>query len=245
MPLHVLVVDDEAPALAELAYLLAQDDRIATVETADSAAQALRALEDGEFDVIFLDIHMPGLSGLNLARVLARFSAPPPIVFVTAYEQHAVEAFDLSAVDYVLKPVQQSRLAEAVRRVNEASGQDALSPLDDDPLIPVELGGVTRFIRRSDVRYAESQGDYVRLHTAVGSHLVRGSLTMLDDQWRDSGFVRIHRQHLIAIAHIREIRLESGRCTVLVDDIELPVSRRHTRELRDLLVRNAQLKAPS
>jgi DNA-binding LytR/AlgR family response regulator len=245
MPLHVLVVDDEPPALAELAYLLERDDRIATVHTADSAAQALRALENSEFDVIFLDIHMPGLSGLNLARVLARFSAPPPIVFVTAYEEHAVEAFDLSAVDYVLKPVQESRLAEAVRRICEASGHEGRPSFEGDPLIPVELGGVTRFVRRSDVRYAESQGDYVRLHTASSSHLVRTSLAMLEDQWREAGFVRIHRQHLVAIAHITEIRLDSGRCTVLVDQTELPVSRRHTRELRDLLVKNAQLRAPS
>jgi DNA-binding LytR/AlgR family response regulator len=238
MSLQVLVVDDERPALDELAFLLGRDPRVASVTCADSAAEALRVLQEGTVDAVFTDIRMPGLSGLDLARVLSRFRTPVPVVFITAHDDHAVDAFDLNAVDYVLKPVRDERLAEAVRRVVEAlstPGRDV-----DDESIPVELGGVTRFVPRADVLYAEAQGDYARLHTAEGSHLIRTPLTTLEDDWRDHGFVRIHRSLLVALAHVDEVRLEAGRCSVIVGGHELTVARRHTRELRDVLVRQAR-----
>ncbi len=232
--LRVLVIDDERPALDELSFLLKQDSRVRGVLTSDSATEALRVLQDLEIDAVFLDISMPGLSGLELAQVLSRFKSPPPVVFVTAHDQHAVEAFDLNAVDYVLKPVSEDRLAEAVRRVVEGSGRPA--PRADDQ-IAVELGGRTRFISRADVRYVEAQGDYARLHTPEGSHLLRTPLTTLEAEWREAGFVRIHRSLLVSLPHVEEIRTDSGRCTVVIAGQELAVSRRHTRELRDLLVR--------
>jgi DNA-binding LytR/AlgR family response regulator len=237
-PLRVLVVDDERPALDELSWLLGRDPRIGEVLTSDSAADALRVLQEGDVDAAFMDIRMPGLTGLDLARVLSRFREPPPVVFVTAHDEHAVDAFDLNAVDYLLKPVRDDRLNEAVRRVVEARASAA--PSGGDDLIAVELGGRTRFVARTDVRYVEAQGDYARLHTPEGSHLVRVPLTALEEQWRDAGFVRIHRSLLVALAHVEEVRMESGRCTVLVDGEELAVSRRHTRQLRDLLVRRAR-----
>jgi DNA-binding LytR/AlgR family response regulator len=241
-PLRVLVVDDERPALDELAWLLGRDARIGSVRTTDSAAEALRVLQEEQVDAVFLDIRMPGLNGLELARVLSRFRMPPPVVFVTAYDEHAVDAFELNAVDYVLKPVRDDRLSEAVRRIVEARGVTPV--LDQDDNIAVELGGVTRFISRADVRYVEAQGDYARLHTGSGSHLIRVPLTSLEDEWREAGFVRIHRSLLVALPHIEEVRMDSGRCTVVVAGEELVVSRRHTRELRDLLVRRARPGTP-
>jgi DNA-binding LytR/AlgR family response regulator len=235
--LRVLVVDDERPALDELAYLLGRDDRVGVVLTADSAAEALRVLQEEPVDAVFCDIRMPGLTGLDLAKVLSRFKAPPPVVFVTAHDEHAVDAFELSAVDYVLKPVREDRLAEAVRRIVSAGA----TPADgQDEQIPVELGGVTRFVRRSEVRYAEAQGDYARLHTPSGNHLLRVPLSTLEEQWRDAGFVRIHRSHLVSLSHVSEVRMDGGRCTVVVDGEELPVSRRHTKALRDVLVRRSR-----
>jgi DNA-binding LytR/AlgR family response regulator len=235
--LRLLVVDDERPALDELTFLLERDDRVSAVCSADSAAEALRILQEGEVDAVFTDIRMPGLSGLDLARVLSRFRSPPPVVFITAHDEHAVDAFEVDAVDYVLKPVRDARLGEAVRRVVEAR-----APLrePDDESIPVELGGVTRFVSRGDVLYAEAQGDYARLHTAEGSHLIRTPLTTLEDDWRDAGFVRIHRSLLVALSHVEEVRVDAGRCSVLVGGQELTVSRRHTRELRDVLVRHTR-----
>ncbi|MGN6252385.1 MAG: LytR/AlgR family response regulator transcription factor [Marmoricola sp.] len=228
--LSVLVVDDERPALDELAYLLGRDDRIGVVRCCGSATAALRVLREEPVDVVFVDIEMPGLTGLELAEVLARFKEQPRVVFVTAHSEHAVEAFDLQAVDYVLKPVREARLREAVRRVTDAPATAAA-----DDTIPVELGGVTRFVARSEVRYVEAQGDYSRLHTASGSHLVRLPISTLEERWGEAGFVRIHRSLLVALPHVEEVRTDNGRCSVLVAGRELQVSRRHTPALRELL----------
>jgi DNA-binding LytR/AlgR family response regulator len=234
-PLRVLVVDDERPALDELAFLLGRDERVGEVRCCDSATDALRVLRDEPVDAVLVDIAMPGLTGLELAEVLARFKEPPPIVFVTAHSEHAVDAFDLQAVDYVLKPVREERLREAVRRIRDVG---TTSRRDDT--IPVELGGVTRFVSRSEVRYVEAQGDYARLHTAAGSHLVRLPLAALEERWADAGFLRIHRSLLVSLHHVDEVRVDAGRCSVVVGGTELPVSRRHTPVLRELLRKGRQ-----
>jgi DNA-binding LytR/AlgR family response regulator len=259
--LRVLAVDDEAPALEDLVYLLRSDPRIAHVEAVTDATKALRvlhrAMDAGQpLDAVFLDIRMPGLDGLDLARVLSRFAQPPPVVFVTAHQQPAVEAFELKALDYLLKPVRQERLAESVHRIVHevwdsktpteplpaASAQPANTtpPEMGDEVIPVELGGVTRFIRLADIRYVEAHGDYARLHTATGSGLVRAALNGLEERWRSAGFVRIHRSHLVSLGHIDELRLEDGHLSVTIGGAVLPVSRRHARHLRQLLVRRAR-----
>jgi len=230
--LRVLVVDDEAPAREELAYLLRDDPRVAAVQQAANAGQALRLLGEGGLDAVFCDIKMPGLDGVELARVVGQFAAPPRIVFVTAYDDRAVDAFELGAVDYLLKPVRAERLDQAVRRVVGAAAE---APADEDEVIAVELGGVTRFVRRSQVRWVEAQGDYARLHTADGSHLLRSSMTELEARWADAGFVRIHRSTLVALAHVEEVRAIDGRYCVRVGSDDLQVARRHTRELRERL----------
>jgi DNA-binding LytR/AlgR family response regulator len=230
--LKILVVDDERPVLDELAYLLELDERIEEVTCAGSGTEALRLLRERDVDAVFLDIAMPGLSGLELAAVLARFRTPPQLVFVTAHAEHAVDAFDLRAVDYLLKPVREERLREAVRRIVDGG---ATAPRDDT--IAVELGGVTRLVSRSQVSFVEAQGDYSRLHTATGSHLVRLPISSLEERWRDTGFIRIHRSLLISLPHVEEIREEDGRVAVLVGGRELQVSRRHTPALREQLRR--------
>ena len=231
----MLVIDDERPALDELTFLLEQDDRVAEVHATDSPTEALRLLQQLEVDAVFLDVQMPGLTGIELAQVLSRFKTPPVAVFVTAHDQHAVDAFELNAVDYVLKPVREERLAEAVRRVLAATRTEQA-----EEQVPVERGGVTRFVPISQIRYVEAEGDYARLHTAEDSYLVRVPLHQLEQEWADAGFVRIHRSVLIATAYVDEVHVDGGRCSVVIGDQHLQVSRRHTRELRDLLVRNAR-----
>ncbi|MEU1866355.1 LytR/AlgR family response regulator transcription factor [Streptomyces gardneri] len=251
--LRVLAVDDEEPALGELLYLLRADPRVRTAEGAGDATAALRrigrALETGPdgddgIDVVFLDIHMPGLTGLDVARLLAGFARPPLVVFVTAHEGFALQAFDLKAVDYVLKPVRRERLAEAVRRVHDLVHVAAAAPAPPaapavNEQIPVELGGVTRFVPVDDIAYVEAHGDYARLHTDHGSHLVRIPLSTLEERWAARGFVRIHRSHLVALDRIDELRLDGGSTSVRLGDTDLAVSRRHARHLRDLLMRRA------
>jgi DNA-binding LytR/AlgR family response regulator len=244
--LRVLAVDDEPPALDELAFLLRADPRVAKVSTAGDATEALRVLRDTDVDVVFLDIRMPGLDGMELARVLGRFAKPPAVVFVTAYDDRAAEAFDLGVTDYVRKPVQADRIAESLRRVlagRLVSAHPAVlgqRERADDPTIPVELAGTTRMLPRSAVCWVEAQGDYARLHTADGSHLVRVPLATLAERWADAGFVRVHRSYLVQLKLITELRLTAGGYVVVVNGRELPVSRRHTRELKDKLVRAAK-----
>jgi DNA-binding LytR/AlgR family response regulator len=243
--LRVLAADDEAPALEELTYLLRRHPRVESVRHAADAAEALRDLgrmiTDGDrLDAVFLDICMPGLDGLDFTRLVTGFADPPAVVFVTAHEEFAVAAFELGAVDYLLKPVDPGRLSEAVRRIEEVVHRDAAaeeSEAEGDEMIPVELGGRTRLIARAGVTHAEAHGDYVRLHTPDGSYLVRVPLATLAERWGPAGFIRIHRSTLVAAAHITELRFADGRAVVLVGERSLPVSRRHSREVRDLLVR--------
>ncbi|NKX49067.1 response regulator transcription factor, partial [Arthrobacter deserti] len=195
---NVLVVDDELPAVEALAYLLARDERVGSIHKAASGAEALRALENHDVDALFLDIHMPALSGLDIARVISRFSRPPAVVFVTADEDKAVQAFELAAVGYLLKPVRAERLAGSVRRICEllddrmARGEGA-EPAARPEVISVDQGGVTKMIRRDDIRYVQAQGDYARLHTAESSYLIRVPLNDLERQWAQAGYLRIHR----------------------------------------------------
>ncbi|MCC9146231.1 MULTISPECIES: LytTR family DNA-binding domain-containing protein [unclassified Arthrobacter] len=231
-PLTVVVADDEAPAVEELAYLLGQDARIGTVHRAASGAQALHEIETRDVDAVFLDIHMPALSGLEIAKALGRRERPPAVVFVTADEDQALHAFDLAALDYLLKPVRPERLAESVRRICETVS-DA-EPEDAD-VVTVVQGATTKIIPRGEIRYVQAQGDYARLHTADASYLIRVPLADLEEQWAGAGFVRIHRSFLVARSHIRQVRLTGGRTSVRLGDVDLPVSRRHLPAVRTTL----------
>jgi len=183
---------------------------------------------------------MPGLDGLELARVLGRFSDPPAIVFVTAHEEHALEAFDAGGMGYLLKPVTLDRLVSTLQRVAHRNLGDGLGEGSLDTIL-VEIGSLTKIIAREEVSWVESAGDYVRLHLrGGGQHLVRIPISFLEERWSDHGFTRIHRSFLVALRDIHELRTSEGHTTVGVDDVALPVSRRHSKELRDRLVRYAR-----
>jgi DNA-binding LytR/AlgR family response regulator len=253
-------VDDEPHGLSELVHCLESNARIGRVLDAVDASEALRRLiasDDPELrmrkdrglppvDAVFADIQMPGLSGMEMSKVLSALSPPPMLVFVTGRADEAVDAFELGAIDYVLKPCKQDRLDRAIGRVVEklqsAASLDAVagatSVKTDEEVIPVELAGTTKLIPRSSVRWVEAQGDYARLFTAEGSHLVRIPLAQLEERWEKAGFVRIHRSFLVALQLITEMRMGQGGYQVVIgnDEKVLPVSRRHTRELKDRLV---------
>jgi DNA-binding LytR/AlgR family response regulator len=250
--LTVLAVDDEAPALDELAYLLDRHPDIAEVIRAGDATSALRELNARRIDAVFLDINMPGLSGIELAGVLANFSERPAIVFVTAHDDKAVAAFDVGAIDYLLKPIRDDRLDEAVRRAAGAQTAEAgpVEPTEEpakepeSDVVPAEVGGVTHLVPRDSIGWVEAEGDYARLHSASGSHLVRIPLSTLETRWRDHGFQRVHRSYLVALRLVTGLRSTDGAMLVRLrangasPAVELPVSRRQARELRDRVVRN-------
>lgn len=246
--ISVLIADDETPAVDELAFLLRHDPRIGTIHCATSGAEAIRLLAREPVDAAFFDIHMPGLSGFDLARALHRFEQRPVFVFVTADEDGALEAFDLAAVDYLLKPVRTERLDRSVTRIIEAlraasatasarqsGGAGRVAAPATPEMIAVTLGGTTRMIRRDEVRYAQAQGDYTRLHTEEASYLVRIPVSDLERQWADAGFVRVHRSYLVALAHLSRVRLSGDRPSVNVGQAELPVSRRMLATVREHL----------
>ena len=246
--LIVVAVDDEEPALAELTYLLGKTPGIAVVRPAGTATDALELLQADDVDAVFLDIRMPGMDGLALARVIGRFAVPPPVVFVTAYDSHAVDAFDIAAVDYLLKPIRAERLAQAVARVQralEAEAGEPRSAADElpDETIAVELGGVTRYVKRSEVVYVEAQRDYVRLHTREGSHLVRVPLAALEERWESAGFLRVHRRFLVNSTFVEGLRATGGWVTVdLGEGQGVPVSRRHAAAVKEALVAGRKLE---
>ena len=173
---------------------------------------------------------------------------PPVVVFVTAYDEHAAAAYGLGAVDYLLKPVSAERLAAALARVRRftapagstAAEQPAPTPVDALAAVPVELAGRTHYVRRDDVRFVEAHGDYVRLHTPTGAHLVRIPISRLEEHWQRAGFTRVHRSYLLAVPAVRELRSDlSGGLLAHTDVGDVPVSRRHARELRELLLEAA------
>ncbi|MEV4736405.1 MULTISPECIES: LytR/AlgR family response regulator transcription factor [unclassified Microbacterium] len=232
--IDVLVADDERPALDELVHLLRLDPRIGDVLTASSGAEALRMLSQRAVRIAFLDIHMPGLLGTELARSLLALAAPPAVVFVTADEARAVEAFELRAADYLLKPVRVERLRQAIDRVIDLG--EVIAPVDDE-MLPVTVGSTVRFVRRSEVRWVQAQGDYSRLHTEGGGHLVRIPISELEARWADAGFLRIHRSTLVRATAVAEARLSGSDPVVVVDTTVLPVSRRLVPSVREALLR--------
>jgi two-component system response regulator LytT len=242
--LRVLAVDDERPALEDLARILESSPQVAEVVLADSGGEALRTLAERRFDALFLDVRMPDIDGLGVAGLLGQFADPPAVVFVSAYEDGAVGAFELElhALDYLMKPVSRARIVQALDRViaDRSSPPSGAIPTVSDPesaeIIPVahQRGGATRLLPRASVLYVKAEGDYVRIVADEGRFLVRGALAELERRWLPHGFVRVHRSYIANLRRAVEIRPElgGGATVVLADGSEVPVARRQVAELR-------------
>jgi DNA-binding LytR/AlgR family response regulator len=250
--IRVLAVDDERPALEDIGRLLRDSPLVGDVVLADGGAEALRRIAEERFDVIFLDVRMPGVDGLELANLLTQFADPPALVFVSAYEDGAVGVFehDLRPLDYLMKPVSRARVEQALQRVvgpDDAlarfPGQRATSPElpsvpvgMTDEIIPVEhqRGGATRLLDRSTVLFVRAEGDYVRIHADSGRYLVRVALSDIEQRWGAFGFVRVHRSYLANLRRATEIRPELGGAVTIVmaDGSTVPVARRQVADLR-------------
>jgi len=233
---RVLAVDDELPALEDLVRMLETSPTVDRVESAASAEEALVALGDGAaIDAVFLDVRMPGLGGLELARVLRRFEHTPAIVFVSAFDDAAVGAFEVAAVDYLVKPVSRRRLDEAIERAARRAAPD--EPVTDDHetlAVDALRGGGTRLLPRSSVLYLQAHGDYVRVASSEGRFLVRARLSDLEERWAGHGFVRVHRGFVVNLRRAVEVRprLNGTAVLVMTDGAEVPIARRQVGELR-------------
>jgi DNA-binding LytR/AlgR family response regulator len=235
--LAVLMVGGESPARA-FHRILTADPLVRSLLAAADAAAAFTALGSGLFDLVMLDVCMPGLDGLDFARTLSRFAEPPAIVLLAADSRRAAEAFDVGAVDYLLKPPTAERLHQALQR---ASRLTPARPGDCLEIVPVSLGARTRLVARTDVVLVEAAGDYVRLYTRSGpAYLARLPMSALERSWAEHGFARIHRSYLISLREVSEVRVDGAQAYVTVGGRELPVSRRHRRELRESLSRFAR-----
>jgi len=236
--LTVLVVDDEALARNDLAWLLSQADDVDKVLTASSGTEALKHLGDGTaVDALFLDIQMPSLNGLELARLLKNYKKSPATVFVTAYEEYAVDAFSLEACDYLLKPVDEGRLDQTIRRLLRSVAGSQTSG-DSFATLTCRVGSSSFTIDRDEIVIVEAAGDLVRVHTAEdSSHLVRESISSLTAAWASSGFLRIHRSYLVRATNIERVRTSGGARSVEIWGQQLPVSRRYNRLLDDYFAR--------
>jgi two-component system response regulator LytT len=240
--LRVLAVDDERPALEDLARMLEGAPEVSDVVVADSGGEALRSLADHRFDAIFLDVRMPDIDGLELASVLDQFASPPALVFVSAYEDGAVGAFELELhpLDYLMKPVSRTRIAQALERVlaahNGGAGGTRARAGAEAEIVSVEhqRGGATRLVARSSILYVKAEGDYVRIVSDDGRFLVRGALSEIERRWVAYGFVRVHRSYIANLRRATEIRPELGGSATIVlgDGSEVPVARRQVAELR-------------
>jgi DNA-binding LytR/AlgR family response regulator len=241
--LTILAVDDERTQLDDLARLLRSSPIVDEVECAGDGHDALVKASAQAYDAIFLDVRMPDLDGLELALVLRRFAEPPQLVFVSAYESAAVDAFELHALDYLRKPVSRARIAETLERVSVAveskagSGQASghrRSTADGEVVAVANVrGGATRLLARSSILYIQSHGDYVRIVSADGRYLLRATLADIERRWEPFGFVRVHRQYVANLHRAIELRPQLGGMADLAfaDGQTIPIARRHVAEL--------------
>lgn len=235
--LHVLAVDDEVPAVEQMRWLLEADPLVTAVETATNVAEAKRIMAAQPIDVVLLDIHMPGPTGMDLAHELRRAKAAeaPHMIFVTADARPAVHAFELDALDYLLKPVRPARLHEALRKTLTRVDTGAIDQTPEQGRVAVQQGSQQVFIPIRSIRWAQAQGDYARIHTADDSHLLRISLSGIEEEWAAYDFVRIHRSHIVNLNFATKIVQQDGRMHIHIDSTELAVSRRLMPHVRQRL----------
>ena len=232
--MKALIVDDEAPARAELRHLLGAHPEVEIAGEAATAAEAVALARAAQPDAVFLDVEMPGVSGLDAARFVLDRSHPPAVVFVTAHASYAADAFAVEAFDYLLKPVDPARLARVVERLAERRASAG-----EPRRIPVVSAGGTELIDQEQVRYVQAEGDYSRVHTYDRSYLSTAPLRELEAALAGAGFLRIHRSYLVNLGRVASVRrLGDDRLQLALDDerhTELDVSRRQTARVRAAL----------
>ncbi len=240
-PRQVLIADDEPLARERLSRLVEGLPGYAVCGEAVDGEDTLKAVARQQPDILLLDIHMPGMNGMAAAEQLARLSNPPALIFCTAHEQHAIEAFGVSAVAYLLKPVRKEALAEALARsgkTNRLQRQTLNRQTESETgQIAVRSHRGTELIDLADILYCQADQKYVTLHHRQGETLCDYTLKELEQAYPDH-FLRIHRHTLAAVRFVQGIkRNAAGHHVLLLKDCDtvLPVSRRHAAEVRQWL----------
>ena len=223
LTLRVMVVDDEPLAVERLQLLLARLEGVAVVGTANEGEAALRIAEAVAPDLVLLDIAMPGMDGIDVARALSGSAVDPAVVFVTAFDNFAVAAFDVAAIDYLMKPVQVDRLERALERVRayisggKRSGAKAASSHVEEFWVP-DLSGLVR-IAASDIQRITAERDYMRLHVGARSWLIHRTIAKLEEDLDPALFMRVHRSVILRRDTIVGLyRDEAGHWTARLSD---------------------------
>ncbi len=250
--LNVLIVDDEPLARQRLRTLLSDCTQTPVIVggEASNTAEALDLLEQVQFDAVLLDIHMPGGDGLALARRLKELpyfqTNPPAIVFITAYAEHAVEAFELTATDYLTKPVRLERLQNSLQKIEQfRQSIRRLEPENDSKktteILVIQERGITERIPLSEVLYLKAELKYISVRTALKTHILEGSLNELEVRYPNN-FLRVHRNALVATHAMRALEKhldpDEGECWAVrlvgIDEL-LMVSRRQLSAVKDVI----------
>jgi two-component system LytT family response regulator len=233
-PLRVLVVDDEAIARRNLALLLDRDPDVGAVVECDSGQAAIDEMRRTKPDLLFLDVQMPECDGFDVLELMGP-DMPAAVIFVTAYDEYALRAFDAGALDYLLKPFDDARFERALQR---AKDRLALAPAHDRRAITrlvVKNRGQTLFLDAADVDWIEAANYYACLHVGGVTHILRRSLQTLERELDDRAFVRIHRSIIVNRAKVRGLELNGGgeHEVVLHSGDRLPLSRRYRKHFQD------------
>ena len=238
-PLKTLIVDDEPLAIERLQLLCARQPDINLVGTASDGEAALRLTEQLRPDLLLLDIAMPGKDGLDVARALSGKADAPAIIFVTAFDRFAVEAFDVAAIDYVLKPVENDRLTLAISRVRERTaepraGETGESPWAEEFWVPYK--SELRRIVATEIDRVEAERDYMRLHVGSSSYLLHQTITGLEERLNPEEFIRLHRSHLVRRDWIAGLRHDGGGVWMacLKCGTEIRIGRTHLADAKKL-----------
>ncbi|MDB5709537.1 MAG: two-component response regulator [Sphingomonas bacterium] len=217
MAFTAIIMDDEPLAVEALRGLCARSSAVNVIGDAGDGGAGLAAIDRLRPDAVFLDIEMPGMDGLSVAARLGRLAAPPLIVFVTAYDHFAAQAFDLAVIDYVLKPVEAARLDRAIERVAErlALGRVAEPARAREFWVP-SRGAMVR-VNVSDIKRVEAERDYVRIFAWDASYLLRGSITAIEERLDPEQFLRVHRSTILRRSAIAQVRHRGAGAWVATD----------------------------
>jgi len=242
--IRALVVDDEPLARSNILHLLRENPEVEIVGECKSAAAALEAIRAQKPDLVFLDVRLPEYDGFDILEMLGA-DAPPAVIFVTAYDQYALKAFDLGALDYLLKPFNNARFARALDRARERIAHRREAPARMERFT-IKNAGHVLFLPVAEVDWIEAADYYASLHVGGKTHLLRRSMNELESDLDPAQFSRIHRSTIVNLARVRELRFDSEAEyeLVLADGTKLRLSRRYRKDLQARLGAAVEIKVP-